>query len=61
MTTINEGGYFGELALVTHKVRAATVTANVEDVRVACEYLHMAVPFLSLELPLNLHINSREV
>ena len=38
VTTISEGGYFGELALVTHKARAATVSANAEDVRVACEY-----------------------
>jgi len=35
VTTISEGGYFGELALVTHKARAATVSANAEDVRVA--------------------------
>ena len=33
--TINEGGYFGELALVTHKARAATVTANADEIRVA--------------------------
>ena len=38
MTTINEGGYFGELALVTHKARAATVAASGGDVRVACKY-----------------------
>ena len=37
MTTINEGGYFGELALVTHKARAATVAASGGDVRVACK------------------------
>lgn len=35
VTTISEGGYFGELALVTHKARAATVTANADEVRVA--------------------------
>lgn len=35
MTTIKEGGYFGELALVTHKARAATVAAHGGDVRVA--------------------------
>jgi len=34
VTTIKNGGYFGELALVTHKPRAATVTAN-GDIRVA--------------------------
>ena len=36
VTTIKNGGYFGELALVTHKPRAATVTAN-GDIRVACK------------------------
>jgi len=35
VTTITEGGYFGELALVTHKARAATVTASVDDLKVA--------------------------
>ena len=35
VTTINEGGYFGELALVTHKARAATVTATVDGLKVA--------------------------
>lgn len=34
VTTVQKGGYFGELALVTHKPRAATVKAE-GDVRVA--------------------------
>ena len=38
MTTIQKGGYFGELALVTHKPRAATVKAE-GDVKVACKDL----------------------
>jgi CRP-like cAMP-binding protein len=36
VTTIQKGGYFGELALVTHKPRAATVKAE-GDVKVACK------------------------
>lgn len=35
---IQKGGYFGELALVTHKPRAASAYA-VGDVKLACEYL----------------------
>ena len=38
ITTIQKGGYFGELALVTHKPRAATARA-VGNVRVACEWI----------------------
>lgn len=37
MNRINKGGYFGELALVTHKPRAASAYA-VGDVKLACEY-----------------------
>jgi len=37
VTNIQKGGYFGELALVTHKPRAATVKAEGE-VRAACEW-----------------------
>ena len=33
---VHEGGYFGELALVNHDKRAATVVAK-DDVKVACE------------------------
>lgn len=36
VTSVVKGGYFGELALVTHKPRAATAKAN-GNVRVACE------------------------
>lgn len=38
VTTIEKGGYFGELALVTHKPRAATVVAD-KEVRVACKFI----------------------
>lgn len=34
---IHSGGYFGELALVTHKPRAASAYA-VGDVKLACEF-----------------------
>ncbi len=37
VTTIEKGGYFGELALVQHKPRAATVVAD-EEVRCACKF-----------------------
>jgi cAMP-dependent protein kinase regulator len=35
---VKQGGYFGELALVNHAPRAATVAAK-GDVKVACKYL----------------------
>jgi CRP-like cAMP-binding protein len=34
---ISKGGYFGELALVTHKPRAASAYA-VGNIKLACEY-----------------------
>ena len=36
ISEISKGGYFGELALVTHKPRAASICAK-DNVRVACE------------------------
>ena len=48
VTTVQKGGYFGELALVTHKPRAATVKAE-GDVRVACKLLlHILITFLHI-------------
>lgn len=35
---IGKGGYFGELALVTHRPRAASAFA-VGDVKLACKYI----------------------
>ena len=37
---VQQGGYFGELALVNHDKRAATVAAK-DDVKVACEFFIM--------------------
>lgn len=34
---VKKGGYFGELALVTHRPRAASAYA-IEDLKVACKY-----------------------
>ena len=42
MTSIKKGGYFGELALVTHKPRAASVTAVGGKVRVAGKYFEFS-------------------
>lgn len=41
VSDIEKGGYFGELALVTHKPRAASVIAQ-SDVRLACKYFQSA-------------------
>lgn len=37
VSKLTSGSYFGELALITHKPRAANVYADT-DVKVACEY-----------------------
>lgn len=39
MTPVEKGGYFGELALITHKGRAASAYAASADVKCACEFL----------------------
>lgn len=38
---IQKGGYFGELALVTHKPRAASAYA-VGDIKLACKYISIS-------------------
>lgn len=38
ISNLGKGGYFGELALVTHRPRAASAYA-VDNVKVACEFL----------------------
>ena len=40
-----QGGYFGELALVNHDRRAATVVAK-DDVKVACEFPTMTIKII---------------
>lgn len=37
ISVLGKGQYFGELALVTHRPRAASAYAS-ENVKVACEY-----------------------
>ena len=44
---MHQGGYFGELALVNHDKRAATVAAK-DDVKVACECLIMIMMMIIL-------------
>ena len=44
---MQQGGYFGELALVNHDKRAATVAAK-DDVKVACEFLITMIMMLNL-------------
>ena len=44
---VQQGGYFGELALVNHDKRAATVAAK-DDVKVACEFLITMIMMLNL-------------
>jgi len=44
VTVIKKGGYFGELALVTHKPRAATARAS-GRARVACKLMAITLQF----------------
>lgn len=41
VSEVSNGQYFGELALITHKSRAASVYAKT-DVNLACEYSLLA-------------------
>lgn len=38
LSRVDKGGYFGELALITKKPRAATVYAASPEVKTACKY-----------------------
>ncbi|KAI2810729.1 hypothetical protein RDWZM_002364 [Blomia tropicalis] len=40
LSRVEKGGYFGELALITHKVRAASVYADTPDVKLAFLDVH---------------------
>lgn len=48
ISTLSKGQYFGELALVTHRPRAASAYAA-SDVKVACKYRNF-VQFKSCQL-----------
>lgn len=37
LSRLEKGGYFGELALITHKPRAASAYALGNDVKLACK------------------------
>lgn len=41
ISKLGKGAYFGELALVTHRPRAASVYAASDDVKVACKYIDL--------------------
>lgn len=38
MSRVEKGGYFGELALITHKPRAASAYVITPEVKLACKY-----------------------
>lgn len=62
VTRLQEGGYFGELALVTHKPRAASVYA-VGPTSVACKLFVslIQIPILSLTFSFDgIHFSSRQ-
>ena len=57
VSKLSSGSYFGELALITHKPRAANVYADTDTVKVACECLLFShFPFSHIFLFLFLHI-----
>lgn len=39
ISVLGKGQYFGELALVTHRPRAASAYAASDNVKVACKYI----------------------
>lgn len=46
ISKLGKGEYFGELALVTHRPRAASVYAD-SDVKVACKLISQLIPIHS--------------
>lgn len=45
ISVLGKGQYFGELALVTHRPRAASAYAASDNVKVACKYTSMQFYF----------------
>lgn len=43
ISVLGKGQYFGELALVTHRPRAASAYAVSDNVKVACEYIRIKI------------------
>lgn len=47
LSRVEKGGYFGELALITHKARAASVYAATPEVKLACKWTPHLCPSLA--------------
>lgn len=51
ISVLGKGQYFGELALVTHRARAASAYAASDNVKVACKYhphTHTHIPHIHI-------------
>lgn len=58
ISRLSKGAYFGELALVTHRPRAASAYA-VENVKVACKYTVDELQISKFEYKLQKKFNSK--
>lgn len=55
ISKLEKGQYFGELALVTHKPRAASVYAQSSNVKVACK-LVLKIPQTTIIIIIIIHL-----